>query len=610
MTRYRSCQFVYVALGLAVGVVIVGADDNVEAGKITFHVPTLHAVGMEWAITGDDNRNAVVELSYRKVGAPRFSNAHPMLRIGGETTGTDLYWNRYETSHHFAGSIFGLEPDTDYEVRFIMRDLDGGNRNKLKQTRTKPIPRALDGGADLHVYPKYVKQLKQEPSFASFQDAYDKAEPGDRVLIHAGKYVGSYFLAKGGTAEMPIIIQGAGDGAAVFVGDQSKQMFNLYRADYIWFENLTFQTPGTGDGFHTRDGVVLMAGDSKRGFSPGCKGLVVRRCRFEDFGVGIMAADAGCRDFVIVDNHFHGRQDWRAPKQNKEFDYTSHSGGAVIISGQGHDIGHNYIENVRDGVSVTNGRAQRGFDPEARNIAIDIYNNDVANVANDFIGVHEGDKNIRILHNRGTNSQTAGITVSPVFGGPVYIIENLIYNVAREWPLQFKFFPTGVCVYHNTFVSGWNNLSGWSNCHFRNNLFLGSLRAATFTDYSTMDYNGYMRGEFIFMKPRLGWDNKREQRLTAHTFSDLAAFVDATGYESNGVSIHYAVFDKKMEKSWAKLKTYDPEEIDYTLMEGSVAVDSGVSLTNINDNYVGRGPDLGALELGKDAPRFGPRLEK
>ena len=31
----------------------------------------------------------------------------------------------YETPHMFAGSLFDLKPDTDYECRFVMSDPDG-----------------------------------------------------------------------------------------------------------------------------------------------------------------------------------------------------------------------------------------------------------------------------------------------------------------------------------------------------------------------------------------------------------------------------------------------------------------------------------------------------
>jgi hypothetical protein len=46
---------------------------------------------------------------------------------------------------------------------------------------------------------------------------------------------------------------------------------------------------------------------------------------------------------------------------------------------------------------------------------------------------------------------------------------------------------------------------------------------------------------------------------------------------------------------------------DLRLKPGSAAVDAGAILANINDNFTGKAPDLGAYELGQDLPLYGPR---
>ena len=45
----------------------------------------------------------------------------------------------------------------------------------------------------------------------------------------------------------------------------------------------------------------------------------------------------------------------------------------------------------------------------------------------------------------------------------------------------------------------------------------------------------------------------------------------------------------------------------FALKAGSKAVDSGIRLPNINDDFTGKSPDLGAYELGRPAPLYGPR---
>jgi hypothetical protein len=49
----------------------LSAADKVTAGEFYVERPTLIALGFEWSIAGDDNRNASVAVSYRKKGDPR-----------------------------------------------------------------------------------------------------------------------------------------------------------------------------------------------------------------------------------------------------------------------------------------------------------------------------------------------------------------------------------------------------------------------------------------------------------------------------------------------------------------------------------------------------------
>lgn len=73
------------------------AGDATEPVTIYLERPTLHSLGFEWPIQGDDNRNATVRVSYRKAGLGRWREALPLLRIGGEKEGkigwASLKWN-------------------------------------------------------------------------------------------------------------------------------------------------------------------------------------------------------------------------------------------------------------------------------------------------------------------------------------------------------------------------------------------------------------------------------------------------------------------------------------------------------------------------------------
>ena len=51
---------------------------------------------------------------------------------------------------------------------------------------------------------------------------------------------------------------------------------------------------------------------------------------------------------------------------------------------------------------------------------------------------------------------------------------------------------------------------------------------------------------------------------------------------------------------------YKPADFDFQLRPGSAAVDAGVRLPGVNDDFTGRAPDLGAYEVGRPLPHYGP----
>lgn len=54
---------------------------------------------------------------------------------------------------------------------------------------------------------------------------------------------------------------------------------------------------------------------------------------------------------------------------------------------------------------------------------------------------------------------------------------------------------------------------------------------------------------------------------------------------------------------------YAAEDFDFRLVPGSAPVDRGVLLPNVNDDFSGSAPDLGALESGRNPPHYGPRAD-
>ena len=110
-------------LALLVWTVPLWAADKTTVKEFITEPPTLVSLGFEWRIDGDDNRNAAVSVFYRKKGEQAWKEGLRLLRIGNERINENAL--QYITPNGFAGSIFDLEPATDYECRFVMSDPDG-----------------------------------------------------------------------------------------------------------------------------------------------------------------------------------------------------------------------------------------------------------------------------------------------------------------------------------------------------------------------------------------------------------------------------------------------------------------------------------------------------
>src|SRR5918993_318925 len=113
----------------------------VTAGEFVVEPPTLINLGFEWLIDGDANRNAKVDVSYRKAGDRAWQAGLPLLRLHGERVTQPNVFNLV-TPNMFAGSILDLEPDTVYEARFVLSDPDGlvgpaSNATKTVTVRTR-----------------------------------------------------------------------------------------------------------------------------------------------------------------------------------------------------------------------------------------------------------------------------------------------------------------------------------------------------------------------------------------------------------------------------------------------------------------------------------------
>ena len=170
---------------------------------------------------------------------------------------------------------------------------------------------------------------------------------------------------------------------------------------------------------------------------------------------------------------------------------------AIKVYGPGHVIARNAIAYFHDAIGIsTYGTPPQ--DPDRRASSIDIYNNDMHMMNDDFVETDGGVHNVRVMNNRGVNAAQGGYSAQPVFGGPVYFIGNILYHVPSGVAFKFSAKPAGLFVYHNTIIGEQMARDPSANMHFRNNLFLGRdtpgrgiMTWANATDAYSSDYNGF-----------------------------------------------------------------------------------------------------------------------
>ncbi len=641
-----------------------GRENSVKPVRFVVEPATLNSLGFEWYIEGDDNHNATVEVWYREKGESVWRKALPLLRIQNEESIAKFLNNSidYVTPNLFAGSIFDLKPGTEYECRFLMSDPDGvrGNAEKTVTVTTRPEPKPFEGGRVYHVYPSNYTGPKQEPAFVNLMAAYytgwceadwwnvapPRVQPGDIILIHAGVYKddwtfygadiwgqgmgtpfqGTYYLTAKGTPEKPIVIKAAGDGEVIFDGNGNFNLFNVTVADYHYFEGLTIRNTY----------VAFLAGNKN---IIGSSGLTVKRCRFENIDKGIHTDWSGSKNFYIADNVFIGRHDpkvlhgWtNLPSRGSPYPYEKClSEYAVKVAGAGHVICHNYVANFHDGIDHATYGVPDGYPPYGHPdvyplekvlrqnrtfVSIDIHNNFITNVHDNFIEADGAMYNIRVLRNLCISAAANALSQQTLFGGPAYFIRNIVYHAPNS--VKHAQNPSGLIYYHNTFATK-VEASQASNYHFRNNLILGwqpseaVFSVDSFTNYTSSDYNGFRPDpgaeySFVWKSPPFDTLKDYTEPRVERKFATLAEYSQATGQDKNSILVDYDIFLNVSPADPSDVtRIYKAEDLDFRLKPDAAAVDAGCILPNVNDDFTGRAPDLGALEYGQPLPIYGPR---
>jgi Right handed beta helix region len=544
----------------------------------------MHSLGAYWIVKGDDNQNASVRLEYRQAGTPNWHSGAPFIRVERRAHTGGRYGSQLQVPDDgwlFAGSVLLLEPGTAYELRLTLADPDGMEVTRTLHTQTRSEPRAPASARRRHVVPGAGGGTgSPDDPFKGLAAAQQAAAPGDLFLLHPGVYEEAFTITRSGDDGRPIVWRGSSDGEAIIdpkgaAAQTPAKAISATRAHDVWFENLTIRNATYGIEFN----------DASR--------LVIRRCHVYhvEYGLAETRDPQGvANDHFISDNLIEGPSTWPRTKGIE-------NARGIQLTGQGHEVCYNRIRGFADAIDTF---------PSVRCAAIDIHNNELSELTDDGIEMDYSERNTRCFYNRMTNV-FQGISEQPVYGGPVYIFRNVMYNVAVE-PFKLHNSPSGCLIFHNTSVkrdvpSLVMTPERVRHCLTRNNLFVGTPAGFAMSYSAPMidcdfDYDGFAGGPF---QKFLRWNRADYATLddvrTQAPVEKHAVLVDAATAFASGA----------LPPSDASKQVATPVEL--RLSQNSAAVDSGQVLPGLNDGYKGRLPDLGAYELGDELPHYGPRAE-
>jgi len=546
------------------------AQDSVTVDDVITDPPTPCCLGFSVPVSGDDDYDAVAGIEYRETGTTPWSEGLPLLRVRPELTSDESPPSRYGLpvpAAQFAGSLFGLNAATSYDVRISVTDPDGGSRQQTVVAVTGRLP------GDDPATPRYVPVSDA----AELSAALATAQPGDVIEVAAGTYAGAITVDADGTVDNPIIIRGASADSVTIDASSATYGVTLSGAN-VYLEHVTV----TGSFWGAR--------------SSNTEGTVIRYTRFTDVQRGIQANSGSNRNFYICDNVLEGLHSW------PNIDSSTWNDEGITVSGQGHTVCFNTLSGFGDALSLSNSTS-------IRNLAIDFYGNDVKWTADDGIELDFAHRNVRAFQNRVTNV-SMGASLQPVWGGPVYIFRNLFLNIASS-AYKLNNQPSGFYIFHNTSARtmGTGNWGAWAwtslgytiggvpvyagNFQMKNNILVGLTEPAYVTTdliLAEIDYNGWSPdGPFRFVD----------------TWADFADLTNNSPYEQNGRILDSQTFSTPLDLPPNYMTFWS--DTDVTLGPASLAVDAGLALPNINDGFDGSAPDLGALEAGQPAPTYGAR---
>ncbi|MFC1562766.1 hypothetical protein ACFL4Z_01800 [candidate division KSB1 bacterium] len=527
-----------------------GTDNSfgIPVGENPYAVGTFECLGIYYEIDSIDVGECKV--SYKESGTDEWKEVLP------------LWFDKRDSEYR--GSIVGLTPDTEYDIRLNCGDKEVIFRS---QTRNDLIP------------------------------------VGKTTFLEDGVTDETIYITESGESDSWHLITTAPGSKTVIDPENSADYNIVIDASYVIIQGLELKNAGI-HGILINEGIHdVVIEDCRITFWGGCGGPR----SFGNTGAGsAIYAKEGTSGLIIQRNLIEyprgASNDWD----------TGHPNGpqaiSLINSRGGNIIRYNEIVSTEDhGYNDAIGGSSNYSFEGSPNRDSDIYGNIISNVWDDAIEAEGANMNVRIWGNY-THHTFQHIATAATSKGPLYIFRN-VFGLSRRShnnPLGGNMIKVGErepyiggrrYIFHNTALQPRGSFSVFSshpcpNTITRNNIF---------------DCPGILTG-------------RRELKIPSDFDYDLFTGIHlVSGYEKNGIrakpsfvksqGLEWYLAPTTTMIKWGRTTTeHNGKKLtvtDKVITIPNPAIDAGILILGFNDDYYGEGPDLGAFEIMNPPIKFG-----
>ncbi len=520
-------------------------------------VPTFNSIGLYWKPTGGCAARKVA-VAYRVKGHEHWSEAQALWFDSNEHRPPAT-----EHSAEYRGSIVSLQDGTDYEIKLSLQD----GPTRVLSTRTR--------SNDFKIIRKVTLPATYNRKFEIFEGGnpedgyilYEPAQGMEAVWDVAGLYEHNLEIKAS-----HVIVRG--------LTLKNARTHSIYLDDVhdVVIDNCDI----SGWGRTRTDGQADNLNAAIYSRSPVLKNIVIQNC----------------------DLH-HPRSDSNSWQQNLPGLKSKHPEGPqgiVLYGGRGgHVIRHNRIYSdmehmFNDGMGEVHNFSYAGFLVRDS----DVHDNFISHCWDDALEIEGAAMNVRVWNNYMDMTYGAIGAAVPSLG-PVYFFRN-VYARSRKHEgtrindlsghYMFKignesaFWSRGkMYIYHNTTLQP----APFEASTMRSS---GAQAGIVYTSPKKKQENISSRNNILHMRRPNDWSIKNPQKTSSNDFDyDLydgrVAFKDHS--ESHGIQASPQFERAPDGRLW--------------LRPQSPGHDAGVRLPNFNDHYVGKAPDMGAVEHGSTEPK-------